>query len=81
MDHRFYLRRLGIAAENTWHGEYLLQLDLFTDYEQKEKEEHLQDAILEIRKKYGTNAVLKGMNLLKEGTARERNLQIGGHKA
>ncbi len=81
VDHRFYLRRLGIAAENTWHGEYLLQLDLFTDYEQKEKEEHLQDAILEIRKKYGTNAVLKGMNLLKEGTARERNLQIGGHKA
>ena len=56
-------------------------MDLFTDYEQKEKEEHLQDAILEIRKKYGTNAVLKGMNLLKEGTARERNLQIGGHKA
>lgn len=68
------------------------QLDLFTDYqalEQKEKEEevqfqkekNLQKAMLDIKKKFGKNAILKGMNLEEGATARERNRQIGGHKA
>ena len=68
------------------------QLDLFTDYqalEQKKQEEEaklnrekqLQQAMLGIQKKYGKNAVLKGMNLEEGATARERNRQIGGHKA
>ena len=68
------------------------QLDLFTDYakrdrEQKEREERLarerkmQEAVLSIQKKFGKNAVLKGMNLEKEATGRERNEQVGGHKA
>ena len=67
------------------------QLDLFTDYqaleqereqEKKEldKEKRIQKAILDIQKKYGKNAVLKGMNF-EEGATRERNGQIGGHKA
>ncbi len=68
------------------------QLDLFTDYEalekQREKEEaelerekRMQRAMLEIKKKFGKNAILKGMNLEEGATARERNSQIGGHKA
>ena len=68
------------------------QMDLFTDYEEKErereqetkflnKERKLQEAVLGLKKKYGKNAVLKGMNLEKGATARERNAQIGGHKA
>lgn len=68
------------------------QLDLFTDYqalEQRKQEEEaklnrekqLQQAMLGIQKKYGKNAVLKGMNLEEGATARERNRQIGGHKA
>ena len=64
------------------------QLDLFTDYEQKEKDEKslvkerkLQEALLAIRGKYGKNAVLKGINLEEGATGRERNRQIGGHKA
>ncbi|WP_276953059.1 DNA methylase [Enterocloster lavalensis] len=68
------------------------QLNLFTDYqalEQKKQEEEaklnrekqLQQAMLGIQKKYGKNAVLKGMNLEEGATARERNRQIGGHKA
>ena len=68
------------------------QLDLFTDYaslEKKKKEEadlqsrerRLQEAVLSVKKKYGKNAVLKGMNLLEGATAMERNRQIGGHKA
>lgn len=68
------------------------QLDLFTDYaaerSKKEKEEaelekekKMQKAMLEIKKKYGKNAVLKGMNLEEGATTLDRNKQIGGHKA
>ncbi len=68
------------------------QLNLFTDYgkkeleekeaaEAKEREKHLQHALLEIKKRYGKNAVLKGMNLEEGATTIERNSQIGGHKA
>lgn len=68
------------------------QLDLFTDYaareaqrEQEEKElqqeKQLQNAVLEMKKKFGKNAVLKGMNLEEGATTVSRNRQIGGHKA
>lgn len=68
------------------------QLDLFTDYEQllqKQKEEkkqldrekNLQKAVLDIKKKYGKNAVLKGMNLQEGAMTVKRNSQVGGHKA
>ena len=63
-------------------------MDLFTDYQAKErkeenlkKEKRLQHAILDIQERYGKNALVKGMNLEEGATARERNRQIGGHKA
>ncbi len=68
------------------------QLNLFTDYlmekekqeaEQKalERERKMQQAMLDIKKKFGKNAILKGMNLEEGATTMERNQQIGGHKA
>ncbi|WP_104802946.1 Y-family DNA polymerase [Blautia marasmi] len=68
------------------------QLDLFTDYDALEKnkmeeeeklqrEKQMQEAMLKIKKKYGKNAILKGMNLKEGAMAQERNRQIGGHKA
>lgn len=68
------------------------QMDLFTDYaalerekkaeaEMLSKERKLQEAMLSVKKKFGKNAVLKGMNLQEGATAIERNQQIGGHKA
>lgn len=68
------------------------QLNLFTDYvavqkEQSEKQEalskerKLQEAMIEVKKKYGKNAILKGTNLQEGATTIERNKQIGGHKA
>lgn len=68
------------------------QLDMFTDYAELqrarekesaelEKEKRLQKAMLGIKKQYGKNAVIKGMNMRDGATARERNNQIGGHKA
>ena len=73
-------------------GEETEQMDLFTDYAAKEqqaqadeaahaKERKIQEAMLGIKKKYGKNAILKGMNLEEGATARERNETIGGHQA
>jgi len=47
----------------------------------REKEEALQNAVLSVRKKYGKNAILKGTNFLEGSTMRDRNSQIGGHRA
>lgn len=68
------------------------QLNLFTDYEELERkqaaeeaalerEKNMQKAILSIKKKFGKNAILKGMNFEEGATAKDRNSQIGGHKA
>ena len=51
------------------------------EIESHKKERRLQEAEITIRNKYGKNAILKGMNFLEGATARERNKQIGGHKA
>ena len=67
-------------------------MNLFTDYEaetQKREEEQaelkrekrMQQAVLSIKKKYGKNAILKGMNFEDAAMTRERNHQIGGHKS
>ena len=68
------------------------QMDLFTDYAAREakqkteqaeleRERKIQEVTLALKKKYGKNAVLKAMNLEEGATAKERNAQIGGHKA
>ena len=64
------------------------QMDLFSAPEKQEAEEaelkrekRRQQAVISIRKKFGKNAILKGMNLEEGATARDRNAQIGGHKA
>ena len=57
------------------------QITLFEDTAQLEKNHKVQSAVLDIKQKYGKNAILKAMNLEKAATARERNRQIGGHKS
>ena len=90
---RVYLTANRVVSEGVGDREDAFeQLDLFTDYEDLEKqkkeneaslkkERAIQEAILTARKKYGKNAVLKGTNLIEGATAMERNQQIGGHKA
>lgn len=63
------------------------QIDFFTDYEsikkeklKEQKEKNLQHAVIDIKRKYGKNAILKGMNFEEGGTTIERNGQIGGHR-
>ena len=55
------------------------QLDLFMDYEALDREKRIRGAMLEIRKRFGKNALVKGINLLEGATMMERNMQIGGH--
>ena len=68
------------------------QLDLFTDYEalekqrqeeqaQLDKERRMQEVQLKIKKRFGKNAILRGLNFEEGATAKERNEQIGGHRA
>lgn len=84
--------RVVPAAEAAERREQYEQLDLFTDYEalekkreaqkaEEEREKRMQKAVLEIQKRFGKNAIIKGMNLEEGATAIERNSQIGGHKA
>ena len=74
------------------NGHEAEQMDLFTDYSVREQQEQageaaharerkLQEAMLGIKKRYGKNAILKGMNLEDGATAKERNQTIGGHQA
>jgi len=82
----------GLAPGKPGESMEFEQLDLFTDYSalearreedrmEEEKEKQLQHAVLDIKKKFGKNAILKGMNLQKGAMTIERNNQVGGHKA
>jgi DNA polymerase V len=80
-DHRLLYRRLNVCAADIAVDEGIYQLDLFTDYEKVDKEKKIQAAMQSVRARFGSNAVLHGMNYLEGATTRERNTQIGGHRA
>lgn len=81
VDRRLTVRRITVAAIRVEQDSGFYQTDLFTDTRAMEKEQRLQKAMLSIKKKYGKNALLKGTNFEDGATMRERNGQIGGHKA
>ena len=80
-DHRLLYRRLGVCANDVREDAGIYQMNLFVDYDALERDRKLMGAMLEVRKRYGPNAIFKGMNLLDGATTLERNQQIGGHKA
>lgn len=73
------IRRVNITFNNIVDDEYR-QMDLFTDYDEAEREIKVQKAMIEIKDRFGKNAVLRGMNLEEGGKTIERNEQIGGHR-
>ncbi len=73
-------RRINISFADIADDDHE-QFDLFTDPIQKLKEKNMQKAILSIKKKYGKNAMIKGMDLQEGATTIERNQQIGGHRS
>lgn len=93
VDPKLLVRRLNISANQvlaeaqTEKQERYEQLDLFTDYAEKERQEEAlerekrrQKAMLHIKRRFGKNAILKGTDLCEGATTIERNGQIGGHK-
>ena len=72
------IRRVGISAGDLTNNNSV-QLDLFEDIEEKEKEEKIQYAIDEIKEKFGKNSIVKASALLEDSTIIERNKKIGGH--
>ena len=96
VDPELLVRRLNICANHVVPEKNVppageeLQMDLFAmqdaaameaEAEILRREKRRQQAVLKIRRKFGKNAILKGMNLEEGATARDRNAQIGGHKA
>ena len=97
VDRRLPVRRMYVVAANVMRSEDVKepeaeQLDLFTDYAQEHRrqeeeravlarERNRQQAMLAIKKKYGKNAILHGTSYLEGATGRDRNQQIGGHRA
>ena len=80
-DHHLLFRRLGVCANDVTDDSGPWQADFFTDNDALEKERKLQGAMLEIRSKFGANALFTGKNMIKGATTLERNMQIGGHRA
>ena len=90
---RFYLTATRVVSEESAPNKKAFeQLDLFTDYaaagereaqeaKELEREKKIQRAMLDIKKRHGKNAILKGMNLVEGATARDRNNTIGGHRS
>lgn len=72
------IRRIAVGADHVRENS-CRQLHLFSDPEEKEKENRLQDAVLSVKKRFGKNAVVRGMSLYDKATARKRNTLIGGH--
>ncbi|MCH5311909.1 MAG: DNA methylase [Prevotella sp.] len=90
--HRLNLTANNVIAEEKAAKPAPIQPDLFTDYEALArrhaeenaalaKERRMQETLLDIRKKFGKNIILKGLNFADGATAKDRNQQIGGHKA
>lgn len=80
VDRRLFIRRITISFNRVTEQAYE-QYDLFTDPAQIERDRKLQTAVLDIKKKFGKDAILRGMDLQSAATTRERNHQIGGHKS
>lgn len=84
VDRKLLVRRMYVVANHTVDESAMdgIQLDLFEEpREDDARERRRQEAILAIKKKFGKNAILKGMNFEEGATAIERNKQVGGHKA
>ena len=77
----YVVRRIGLSCNNVVTDTGMVQLNMFEDTSKQLRDRALQEALLDIRAKYGKNSILKGMNYMEAATGRERNKQIGGHRS
>lgn len=80
VDKKLPIRRLNIIFNQVMDEAYE-QYDLFTNPLEVERDRKLQKAVLQVKKRFGKNALVRGMDLQEAGTAMERNRQIGGHRS
>lgn len=84
VDRRLTVRRINVTANHIISDDKALcrnQQGLFDAPDDNVRERRIQESILQIKRKYGRNSILKGINFEEGATAIERNGQIGGHKA
>lgn len=79
--HGFAIRRIALSCNEVYQDNGTMQLNMFEDVSAQIKGKALQEAILEIRSRFGKNSLLKGINFDPAATGRERNMQIGGHRS
>ena len=72
------IRKINVGLNNLVHKDYTV-FDMFSSAADDEKEEALQKTVIDIKKKYGKNSLLRGTSFQEKATARERNKLIGGH--
>ncbi len=75
------IRRINLTFNNVLPDNSGRQISLFENVMETDKRSRLQDTVINIKHKFGKNAILKGMNFLPSATTIERNMQIGGHKS
>ncbi len=80
-DKSLSVRRINITLTRLRHDDGFCQTDIFSDLSSMKKEMELQRAMIRIKQRFGKNAVLKGTDFIDGATMRERNAQIGGHRA
>ena len=73
--HNIMLNFNGVSDEGS------VQLTLFDEPKEVAEERSRQEAILDVKRKFGKNALLKGIDLMPQATQRDRNRQLGGHKS
>ena len=74
----FPIRKISIGLCNL-QDDYMASITLFTDVEAEERERKLQETVVDIKKRYGKNSILKGISYTEKATARSRNKMVGGH--
>ena len=79
-DRNHLIRRINIGFNNVISEDFVVY-DLFTDEKADKKERAVSEAVIQIKQKFGKNAILKGMNFEAGATGRKRNKLIGGHNA
>lgn len=81
VDPRYPVRRMNISCNRVTEDSGISQLDMFSDTAAQEHSRTIQRTVMDIKRRFGKNSILRGLSLQEAATARDRNRQIGGHKS
>ena len=81
VDPKYPVRRINITCNRVVNDSGVTQLSIFDDNQKLMQNKIIQETMIDIKKRFGKNSILKGISLSSAATGRERNRQIGGHKS